>query len=79
MSRLGKWLVGVVAALVGLVLVAWLRMWFAFRGTPSDIVDFHPREFQAKADTSFFLSVGDELKYSSEIDPHATTLTRPHR
>ena len=78
MSRLGKWPVGVVAALVVLVLVAWLWMWFAFRGTPSDIVDFHPREFQAKATDAFFFSVGDELKYSSEIDPHATTLSRGH-
>ncbi|HVR23687.1 MAG TPA: hypothetical protein VMU26_10215 [Candidatus Polarisedimenticolia bacterium] len=71
MSRLGKWLIGVVAALVVLFLVAWLWMWFAFRGTPSDIVDFHPMEFQAKADTTFFFSVGDELKYSL----HSTDLT----
>ena len=78
MSRLGKWLTGVAAALVVLFLVAWLWMWFAFRGTPSDIVDFHPTEFQAKADSTFFFSVGDELKYSREIDPHTPTLSRGH-
>jgi hypothetical protein len=75
---LGKWLIGIVAAVVLLALGAWLCLWFAFRGTPSDIVNFHPTEFQAKAAGAFFFSVGDELKYSSEIDPHAATLSRGH-
>jgi hypothetical protein len=78
LSRLGKWLIGVVAALAVVVLGAWLWLWFAFRGTPSDIVNFHPTEFQAKAADAFFFSVGDELKYSSEIDPHSATLSRGH-
>ncbi len=78
MSRLGKWLIGVAAALAVVVLGAWLWLWFAFRGTPSDIVNFHPTEFQAKATDAFFFSVGDELKYSSEIDSHAGTLSRGH-
>lgn len=78
MSRLAKWLIGIVAAVALLIFAAWLWLWFGFRGTPSDIVNFHPREFQAKADAAFFYSVGDELKYSSEIDPRATTLSRGH-
>jgi hypothetical protein len=78
LSRLGKWLLGVVAAIVALVLGAWLSLWFAFRGTPSDIVNFHPTGFEAKADAAFFFSVGDELKYSDEVDPHARTLARGH-
>jgi hypothetical protein len=78
LSRLGKWLIGVVAALAVVVLGAWLWLWFAFRGTPSDIINFHPTEFEAKATDAFFFSVGDELKYSSEIDSHAGTLSRGH-
>ena len=78
MSTFGKWLIGVCAALVVLAVGAWLWLWFAFRGTPSDIVNFHPTEFQAKADAPFFFSVGDELKYSDEVDPHTPTLSRGH-
>lgn len=78
MSRLAKWLIGIVAAVALLILGAWLWLWFAFRGTPSDIVNFHAREFQAKGDAAFFYSVGDELKDSREIDPRATTLSRGH-
>jgi hypothetical protein len=78
LSRLGKWLVGIVGTVALVILGVWLWLWFAFRGTPSDIVDFHPAEFQAKATDAFFFSVGDELKYSSEIDPQAGTLSRGH-
>ena len=39
-----------------LILGEWLWLWFAFRGTPSDIVSFHPSEFHAKADARFFFS-----------------------
>jgi hypothetical protein len=78
LSTLGKWIIGIFAAVALLILGAWLWLWFAFRGTPSDIVNFHPSEFQAKADAAFFFSVGDELKFSNEVDPHARTLSCGH-
>jgi hypothetical protein len=43
-----KWLIGVFATLIVLVLS------HAFRGAPSDIVDFNSTEVQAKADATFF-------------------------
>jgi hypothetical protein len=45
---------------------------------PSNIVDFHPAQFQAKADANFFFSVGNELKLSDEINPQAPTLLSGH-
>src|SRR6185312_269092 len=45
-------------------------------GTPSEIVDFKPTVFQAKADGDLFYSIGDQLKRSKEIDPQAPTLVR---
>src|SRR5258708_31736952 len=42
---------------------------------PSKIVDFHPSSyFQAKADSYFFYSIGDELKYSDELASPGPTL-----
>ncbi|WP_263350879.1 hypothetical protein [Acidicapsa acidisoli] len=52
----------------------WLSMDASY--TPSEIVDFHPLNFQAKADESFFYSIGNELKHSDHIDPQSPTLAR---
>lgn len=41
---------------------------------PATIANFHPSEFAAKAQRPFFYSIGDQLKYSDEIDPKAATL-----
>jgi hypothetical protein len=77
LSRLGKWLIATVAVIalvfVGLVLLS--RLLFG-PAVPSNIVDFSPTQFQAKADSNFFFSIGDELKYSNEISPNATTLLK---
>ena len=43
---------------------------------PSKIADFYPTEFQAKSSAQFFYSVGDELKFSNQLDPGAPTLLR---
>lgn len=45
---------------------------------PSEIVDFHPSPFPAKADFGFFYSIADDLKYSTQIDPDAPTLLSGH-
>jgi hypothetical protein len=42
----------------------------------SEIVDFSPTSFPAKADAKFFYSIDNELKCSDQIDLHAPTLTR---
>jgi hypothetical protein len=41
---------------------------------PSNIVDFRPSTFQAKADAGFFYSIGEDLKYSDQIDLESPTL-----
>jgi hypothetical protein len=69
----------VIAGVVVLIPVAlcvafWLV--FAARDVPSNIVDFDPASFRAKADTKFFYSIGDELKYSDQIDLKAPALMR---
>jgi len=46
--------------------------------TEANIVDFRPTQLQAEANANFFFSVGDELKYSNEINPQAATLLRGH-
>lgn len=45
---------------------------------PSEIVDFRPEEFPARADTPFFYSIGDDLKYSDRVDVQALTLLHGH-
>lgn len=57
---------------VGLYL--FLAVYFYVTFVPSKIVDFHPSNFQAKADTPFFYSIGDQLKNSDEVAPEAPTL-----
>jgi hypothetical protein len=64
------------ALAIPVVLLAflWVHSWLAY--TPSKILDFHPTDFQAKTEKEFFYSIGDELKYSNEINPEASTLLR---
>jgi hypothetical protein len=80
MSRIGKWLIITVGLLVavgaGLAVLQWWL--FSANYVPSNIVDFRPTQLHAKADANFFFSVGDELKYSNQIDPKASTLLRGH-
>ena len=66
---------GIAFGVVVLILVSlWVYFWAAF--TPSNIVDFNPTDFDAKAESAFFYSIGDELKYSDALDPQAPTLLR---
>ncbi|MGC2744488.1 MAG: hypothetical protein WA672_15035 [Candidatus Angelobacter sp.] len=59
-------------------LALYVALWLTFTSSeiPSNIVDFRPASFQATADTEFFYSIGNELKYSDQIDPQAPTLMR---
>src|SRR5437588_12533572 len=81
MSRVGKWLIitaGIlIVVAVGLTVFRWFLLATA-NYVPSNIVDFRPTQFPAEADANFFFSVGDELKYSNEINPQAATLLRGH-
>jgi hypothetical protein len=78
MTRMGRRLAVIAAVVifipVGLYVALWL--FFSANGVPSNIVDFRPASFQAKADTKFFYSIGNELKYSDQIDPEAPTVMR---
>jgi hypothetical protein len=64
------------ALAIPVVLLAflWVHSWLTY--TPSKILDFHPTDLQAKTEKEFFYSIGDELKYSNEINPEASTLLR---
>jgi hypothetical protein len=77
MSRSGKWLIIVVSAIfavgVGIGGFLWFTL-FSNNYVPSIVVDFKPTEFEATADNAFFFSIGNELKYSNEINPQAPTL-----
>lgn len=67
----------VVVGVIILAVVGWVAyIWFHIPHTPSNILDFHPIAFQAKADARFFYSIGEELKNSDYIDPNAPTLLR---
>jgi len=80
MTRLKR----VLLASVGIVLLSSIALftflWWGFAGshTPSNIVDFHPTNFQETADTNFFYSISNELKNSSQLTPKAPTLLRGH-
>jgi hypothetical protein len=69
----------VIVSVVVLIFSAFaLFLWVHLESaeTPSNIIDFHPTNFQAKADARFFYSIGDELKNSDELSPQAPTLLR---
>ena len=75
-TRLIKGLAVVVGVTI-LALVGWVaHIWFHMPHTPSNILDFHPSTFQAKANARFFYSIGKELKNSDYLDPNAPTLLR---
>ena len=81
MTRRRRWL-AIAAGIVILIAVApfvwyWGFVWLlGLHSVPSKIVDFRPTPFEARTDTKFFYSVGNELKYSDQIDPKAPTLYR---
>jgi hypothetical protein len=78
MNRLGKRLAYILGAiiLVPLVLFAVLSLYLTAKDVPSKVADFRPTAFTAKADTEFFYSIDNELKYSDLLDSRAPTIMR---
>jgi hypothetical protein len=78
MTRRQKWLLIIAGAFVFVPVASLFALWrlFTWNETPSNIVDFAPTTFQAKAESKFFYSIGDELKYSDQIAPESPTLMR---
>lgn len=76
MARWAKWLALRVGVVILILVALYIGLWFSFTANskPSDIADFEPTSFQAKADAKFFYSIGNDLKYSDQIDPEAPTL-----
>jgi hypothetical protein len=70
MRRLATIMIPSVLFLAALVVYLWVS------SRRSNIVQFHPANFEAMADTQFFYSIGDELKNSNEVNPKAPTLLR---
>ena len=81
MSRIGRWLIVIVGVIivvaVGIGVFLWLTL-FPTHYVPSKIADFKPTQFEATANGAFFFSVGNQLKYSNEINPQAPTLLHGH-
>ncbi len=62
--------------LIPITLALLFSAWVSFNTNSSNIINFQPTEFQAITDTDFFYSIGNDLKYSNQIDPEAPTLLR---
>ena len=60
--------------LVPIALLSFAYLYLYATYIPSNIANFEPSAFQAKASVPFYYSIGDELKYSDELDPQARTL-----
>lgn len=73
-----NWLALGLGAIVLIFLGLYIALWLLFgrNEVASDIADFHPEYFEAKATSSFFYSVGNEMKYSDHIAPDGPTLVR---
>ena len=78
MARWAKWLAIGVGAIILILVALYIGLWFSFTANskPSNIANFQPTSFQAKADAKVFYSIGNDLKYSDQIDPEAPTLLR---
>ncbi|MGA7381251.1 MAG: hypothetical protein WBX03_10395 [Terriglobales bacterium] len=78
MTQLGRRLIVIAAVVVGIPVALWVAvaLFFAASAVPSNIVDFSPTSFQTIADTKFFYSISNELKYSDQIDSQVPTLMR---
>ena len=76
MARLLKGLAVMVGVTI-LAFVGWVAyIWFHIPHNPSNILDFQPTTFEAKADARFFYSIGKELKNSDYLNSNAPTLLR---
>jgi len=73
-----KWLALCGGGVVLIFATLYIALWFLFgrNEVASNIADFHPEYFEAKASTGFFYSIGNELKYSDHIAPDAPMLIR---
>ena len=74
-----KWLkisAGFLGVLFGIPVLVYvgLIIFMTANYSPSDIENFSPVEFQEKASSAFFYSIGRDLKYSESINPEADTL-----
>jgi hypothetical protein len=74
MRRIFKILLGVLGLVALVLAVAWAYLEANY--AQSKIADFHPANFQAKASTPLFYSIGDELKHSDELEPQAPILLK---
>jgi hypothetical protein len=78
MTRRGRWIAIIIGVVILTPVAAYVFFWVALSANykPSNIVGFAPTSFEAEADSKFFYSTANELKYSNHIDPQAPTLLR---
>ncbi|MHB8405525.1 MAG: hypothetical protein ACYDCJ_08900 [Gammaproteobacteria bacterium] len=75
MTRVKLFLVIIgVIILIPITLALLFSAWVSFNSYSSNIINYQPTKVQAIADTTFFYSIGNDLKYSNHIDPEAPTL-----
>src|SRR6185437_2286894 len=79
MTALRKRLLAVAGIVLLIPAVLYVAAWLllgGYKDKPSNILHFSPSSFEAKAESKFFYSIRDELKYADEIDPQSPTLLR---
>lgn len=76
MNRAAKIIIVVACGILLVVAALYTTAWLLFgrNNRPSNIVDFSPVSFPAKANSKFFYSIGKELKYSDQIEAEAPTV-----
>ncbi len=70
-----RWIALCIALIGAASLVAFFLLFFG-KSVDSNILDFHPSSFPARADAEFFYSVGGDLKFGDQITADSPTLTR---
>src|SRR5277367_1780136 len=70
------WIAVLCFTLIVAVLLFALFLFVSGKTVNSNILDFHPTSFAARADAKFFYSIADELKFGDEITVQSPTLTR---
>jgi hypothetical protein len=63
-----------VVIIIPVAIVLWVLFSEFFLYHQSRIIDFHPTSFPVQADSKFFYSIGEDLKYSDRIAPDTPSL-----
>jgi len=66
--------VGAIASIFFVIFLFHAILQGCYKSTPAEIIHYHPTVFKEETPEPFFYSIGNDLKRSNTIDPHAKTL-----